>query len=146
MVQIGNLGNFTFPPGDYVYVGSALGTGGLRARIQRLLRPDRRFHWHIDWLVAEIPIVGSWYVSCDQRLECLWAQALKDIPQIIIPASGFGSSDCRARGSSCPAHLLLSKVEINITELAQVFDTANGLCQERVSYFSIQRDPSSSFA
>ncbi len=29
VLQIGRLGRFAFPPGEYVYVGSAMGAGGL---------------------------------------------------------------------------------------------------------------------
>ena len=34
-LAVGRLGDFTFPEGDYVYVGSARGPGGLRARVRR---------------------------------------------------------------------------------------------------------------
>ena len=34
-IAIGKLGTFTFPAGYYLYVGSALGPGGLEARLAR---------------------------------------------------------------------------------------------------------------
>ena len=40
VLQIGRLGRFTFPAGEYIYVGSALGAGGLRSRVGRHLRGD----------------------------------------------------------------------------------------------------------
>jgi len=40
-------------PGVYIYVGSAWGPGGLRARLCRHLYGRRgRVHWHIDYLAA----------------------------------------------------------------------------------------------
>ena len=39
-ISIGRLGQQHFPIGDYFYVGSARGAGGLRARVGRHLRGD----------------------------------------------------------------------------------------------------------
>jgi Uri superfamily endonuclease len=36
-LRVGKFGAYRFPQGDYVYVGSAFGPGGLRARITRHL-------------------------------------------------------------------------------------------------------------
>jgi len=51
-IEIGKLGRFAFDAGFYVYVGSAFGPGGLKARLQRHLRTDKPLHWHIDLLSA----------------------------------------------------------------------------------------------
>jgi len=37
-------------PGYYIYIGSAFGPGGVRARMLRHLRADKPKHWHIDYL------------------------------------------------------------------------------------------------
>jgi Uri superfamily endonuclease len=97
----GRLGALPLPAGWYAYTGSALGPGGLRARVGRHLRADKKRHWHIDALTAAAPVMAVWAVPSPQRLECLWAEALRTLPGVTIPAVGFGASDC-----GCPAHLL----------------------------------------
>jgi Uri superfamily endonuclease len=92
-----------FPAGDYIYVGSAFGPGGLRTRLGRHLRGDGHPHWHIDTLRAAASVVGYVFAIADQPVECRWSQALAALPQARIPAPGFGSSDCR---SGCQAHLI----------------------------------------
>lgn len=98
-LQIGKLGAFDFPRGYYVYVGSARGAGGLRARVMRHWRDTKKNHWHIDYLRAVARPVRVWY-STDARVrECAWAaQLAADAAR--IPTPRFGASDC-----ACPAHL-----------------------------------------
>jgi Uri superfamily endonuclease len=38
--------------GYYLYLGSALGLGGLRTRIADRQKPSLRPHWHFDYLRA----------------------------------------------------------------------------------------------
>ena len=99
-VQVGRLGKLAMQPGFYVYVGSALGPGGLKARVGRHLRPAIRSHWHIDYLRRETEWVAIWYAYDTVRRECAWADAFSNLRGSDIPLFGFGSSDCR-----CPAHL-----------------------------------------
>ena len=102
-LPVGRWGLVTLPAGWLVYVGSALGPGGLRARLRRHLTPHKRAHWHIDWLTLVHP-PDDWLVRADgQRRECDWVQWLAAWPHAQVPLPGFGSSDCH-RG--CPAHLL----------------------------------------
>ena len=100
-IAIGRLGTFTFPAGYYLYVGSALGTGGLEARLARHRRHDKKLRWHIDYLLEHAQLVEVWSAVSTDKLECLWAQAARELPggEILVP--GFGSSDCR-----CPSHLI----------------------------------------
>ena len=49
-IHAGRLGAIALSPGTYAYTGSALGPGGLRARVGRHLRAEKRPHWHIDAL------------------------------------------------------------------------------------------------
>ncbi len=103
-LRIGQLGRFTFPSGEYIYVGSALGSGGLRARVGRHLRGDGKVHWHIDYLrraVAEVQ--NCFYTVTDKPLECEWSKALAALPDAMVPVPYFGSSDCRA---GCISHLI----------------------------------------
>lgn len=99
-LTIGKLGTFCFPAGHYLYTGSALGPGGLAARLARHCRIDKKKHWHIDYLrsVGRLEQVWSWIGA--EPAECQWAAAALRLPGAKIPAPRFGASDCR-----CPAHL-----------------------------------------
>lgn len=96
-IQVGRLGRFTFPAGHYLYVGSALGPGGLPARLARHRKQDKPPRWHIDYLRRESQLVETWYVESARRLECAWAQVLLAWPGAEVLAPGFGASDCRCR-------------------------------------------------
>jgi Uri superfamily endonuclease len=50
-IEIGRLGCFDIIPGYYAYVGSAFGSGGLRARLGHHLEATANPHWHIDYLL-----------------------------------------------------------------------------------------------
>lgn len=98
-----------FSPGSYLYCGSAKGPGGLRARLGRHLRDDKRPHWHIDRLADQhsvFAVIGYFALA-----ECeILRRASQALPSD-FPVKGFGSSDCR----SCPSHLLRLDGEIDTT-------------------------------
>ena len=98
-IAVGRLGLFIFPPGYYIYVGSA--QGGLYPRVRRHLRGEKRRRWHVDYLLEFAQVVEVWYALGDESQECLWRQIVHEMPQGEIPVKGFGSSDCR-----CPSHLI----------------------------------------
>jgi Uri superfamily endonuclease len=98
--QVGKLGEVILPAGLYAYVGSAHGPGGLRARVMRHLRADKRPHWHIDALTGVFPVCEVWFSASPERLECRWSRLVENLPGVEIPAPGFGSSDC-----DCRSHL-----------------------------------------
>ena len=93
--RVGKLGVFDFPRGRYVYTGSA--KANLQARIDRHLRREKRFHWHIDYLLAR-PEARIVRVLTSGRSEC----ALNRSTAGRVLVGGFGASDCR---SGCGAHL-----------------------------------------
>jgi Uri superfamily endonuclease len=99
-LQAGRLGQLSLSPGWYVYCGSALGTGGLKARLSRHLRPALQ-HWHIDYLKPCTTAGAIWYVLDSHRHEHDWARAFLSLPEARLPFPRFGASDCR-----CPAHLI----------------------------------------
>jgi Uri superfamily endonuclease len=101
--SIGRLGRLDFPAGDYIYLGSARGRGGLRARLGRHLRSVKATHWHIDYLRPYLEIRAIGYLPGNDNLECAWSQSLAGLPAARLPAPGFGASDC-VRG--CTAHLV----------------------------------------
>ena len=117
---VGQLGEQLFPAGVYIYAGSSLGPGGLRARLGRHLQAkEKRIHWHIDYLGQAARVEALAYIiatpdkflrskSAKPRqdaipIECLWSQVLARMTGAGIPVSGFGASDCR---SGCRAHLV----------------------------------------
>lgn len=99
-VRVGALGEIAFRKGWHIYVGSALGSGGL-ARLERHVAlsqtRDKRPKWHVDYLSARPPFSLRYtlHALTEERLECRLAGALggENIP-------GFGCSDC-----DCPSHL-----------------------------------------
>lgn len=86
--------------GWYAYVGSAHGPGGLRARVMRHLRAEKKRHWHVDGLTTAAPVAEVWWQASPERLECDWAQQIAALPGIDQPVPGFGASDC-----GCLTHL-----------------------------------------
>lgn len=120
-IRIGSLGEFEFPRGYYLYIGSAM--NGLGARIARHLVSNRlasraanekdkaaigqwrerkkKMHWHIDYLLEHANVEQVWTHRGEERFECLWAQASLQLPKAKIIASRFGASDCK-----CATHLI----------------------------------------
>jgi Uri superfamily endonuclease len=104
VVRVGKLGELALTEQPHLYVGSAHGPGGLRARVGRHLRSAHGKagrHWHIDHLLAVARIREVWLVTGTEKLECAWAAALAACDACETPLPGFGASDCR-----CPSHLL----------------------------------------
>ena len=100
IVKTGALGEILYRDGWHVYVGSALGPGGL-LRVARHIRCTRGMQkkprWHIDYLLAH-PSFELTHAVCahtEDDLECRIAAGLAG-----DSVYGFGSSDC-----SCPSHL-----------------------------------------
>lgn len=102
---IGRLGKLAIDAGFYIYIGSAFGPGGLRARIMRHCRASKKKHWHIDYLRAFIAPVAVWYSDEAVRFEHRWAQAIAGMPAMKA-VDGFGCSDC-----DCGAHLFFTTAE-----------------------------------
>jgi len=89
-------------PGFYLYVGSALGPGGVRARVSHHLRPSARFHWHVDYLTVSSTIEEVWYSLETVHREHQWVAVIAQLRDAVIPCPTFGASDCR-----CASHLYL---------------------------------------
>lgn len=99
-VRVGRLGTLQLERGFYVYVGSALGPGGLASRIQHHGQIAVRPHWHVDYLRAACDLLEVWFTPDATRHEHSWAEAVARLPGAGMPMPGFGSSDC-----DCEAHL-----------------------------------------
>lgn len=101
-IGVGRLGVLDAEPGTYVYVGSAHGPGGVRARVRRHARTDGKArHWHADYLRAATTLQRAWITYDADRRECAWAQTMRALPGATLPMHGFGASDC-----GCPSHLV----------------------------------------
>jgi Uri superfamily endonuclease len=100
-IRVGALGALTFRAGWYIYVGSALGSGGLQRlgrHISLARLHDKQPKWHVDYLLTSprFSLAYAVYAVTADPLECELARELNEdsIPK-------FGSSDC-----SCTSHLL----------------------------------------
>jgi len=122
-LTIGHLGRYDLPVGDYFYVGSARGAGGLQTRVGRHLRGDGALHWHIDYLRAVAEVRDVLYTATDNALECSWSQTLVQLPHAFTPVPHFGSGDCR---SDCAAHLIAFPRNADITSLLRVLERVTG--------------------
>jgi Uri superfamily endonuclease len=94
-IWVGKLGSIFFSRGFYAYVGSAM--NGLEARLARHLRREKKFHWHIDYLLKEAEIRDIILYPSEVKAECFLSRAMAGKFRHI---SGFGSSDCH-----CASHL-----------------------------------------
>jgi len=94
-IIVGKMGEIFFDKGHYVYVGSAL--NGIMQRVSRHLNPQKKLHWHIDYLLEFAKIESIYYKQSNTQQECEIASELKEKLQ---PVPGFGCSDC-----NCKSHL-----------------------------------------
>ncbi len=92
-ITVGKLGTFRFLPGWYTYIGSAMGPGGLTARLKHHLQPTDNPHWHIDYLRQVATLKEIWLSPDTERREEDWVDLMLDIPGATILVEGFGASD-----------------------------------------------------
>jgi sugar fermentation stimulation protein A len=109
-LEVGRLGNLDFEAGNYAYVGSAQGPGGLAARLGRYLTGPVRKHWHIDYLLEHAKVTGTLFRADDRRRECSWAKWIGNRAKGLV--SRFGSSDCH-----CSSHLFLIGSDEKVEEM-----------------------------
>jgi Uri superfamily endonuclease len=98
-IEIGKKGTFRFPKGYYVYTGSA--KSGLKGRVERHLRKEKKRFWHIDYLLNHA-LVKQVFLFPDEMIdECSLSRKMlkKSEAKVIVPK--FGASDC-----NCPTHLV----------------------------------------
>jgi len=102
-IPVGSLGMFDFESGIYVYTGRA--KRALSSRLLRHLNKDKPRCWHIDYLTThpDVNILDVAIVSPDPQDECIENKKLLRCRDNLVPAKGFGSSDCK---SNCSSHLV----------------------------------------
>ncbi|MGB5912908.1 MAG: GIY-YIG nuclease family protein [Promethearchaeia archaeon] len=105
IIKIGSLRNILFSKGFYLYVGSAMGNIGSSTLLNRVKRHflnkrEKKFHWHIDYLLADKNslIAKLYLIPSIQHLECIIAREFLEQCDDFI--KDFGSSDC-----NCISHL-----------------------------------------
>jgi Uri superfamily endonuclease len=125
-IVVGKLGMLEAQPGYYVYVGSAMGPGGLAARVGRHFRSEKPLRWHVDYLRAAAQIEEVWYTTGKSHRECRWASVLKSLPGASASLVGFGASDC-----GCPSHLFF----FNLPPSIAVFRRKSG--NQRIERFRL---------
>lgn len=120
-LQVGKLGVLQVKPGYYLYLGSAFGPGGLKARLTRHARMNKKRHWHIDYLIPSQKMREVWFTEYPRKVEHLLAGAISSQPDIEIPLSGFGASDC-----ACDAHLFFRRKEPALSRMLEVIGRLGG--------------------
>ncbi len=115
-MQVGALGPCSFPMGVHVYAGSAM--GGLRARLARHVRRDKRVHWHVDRLTTATGcrVLGAVVFTSPVLQECDIIGSLegvKGVDDAEVRPPRFGASDHGCRG-----HLVWMGEEASITQVA----------------------------
>ena len=114
---IGRLGEFDFPSGNYLYLGSAFGPGGLAGRLTHHLSEVKRPHWHIDHFRQVANVFEVCYAAGLPSLECQWSQRVANLPGVEVPAPGFGASDCPC---GCAAHLYFIPRQVDSTLIGAI--------------------------
>jgi len=129
VIPVGRFGRLDVRPGIYIYVGSALGPGGLAARIARHARDEKKFRWHIDHLRAVTRLEEVWCVVGKTRQECLWAKTLARMKRAEIPMEGFGASDC-----TCRCHLFYFPTRPSLRQFCRALKDATGTGRKPFSF------------
>lgn len=116
-LEIGRKGYLSFPEGFHIYVGSALGPGGLK-RVTRHIslsrNKDNKPRWHVDYinLSPSFRLVSAICANTSARLECELASRIGG-----DSASGFGCTDCK-----CRSHLFYRKIN-PLSEIIEAFES-----------------------
>ncbi len=94
-MKVGSLGLTRFKEGYYIYIGSAHGPGGLRARIRRHLKKIKNPYWHIDYLLMDkdVFIEAIWYFLAKESPFDLESLISKNLNNLLDFIKGFGCSD-----------------------------------------------------
>lgn len=98
-IKVAKLPEAHYPAGFYLYVGRA--KRGLRKRVDRHLRRDKKNFWHIDYFLREAGVMDVW-IKLNSFDECRTVSQIRKFSENSgIPQKKFGASDCR-----CPGHLV----------------------------------------
>ncbi len=135
-IKIGCLGKRKLERGVYVYIGSARGPGGLKARIYRHLKLNKRIKWHIDYLTVnpKVRIKAVFYLKSKDLLESIVANKLLSNNFFKGVIKGFGCTDRRNNYT----HLYKLKNKSSIEELMkELVRVARDICYEEQGFIII---------
>ena len=112
-MQVGALGLCSFPMGVHVYAGSAM--RGLRARLARHVRRDKRVHWQVDRLTTATGcrVLGAVVFTSPVLRECDIIGTLEGVEGAEVRPPRFGASDHGCRG-----HLVWMGEGVSIAQVA----------------------------
>ncbi len=113
-IEIGALGFNDFKKGKYYYIGSA--QSNLKSRVGRHLKSNKKFHWHIDYLLEKAKVANYYTIEAEKKYECKLYNFLKKHKFFEVPVKEFGASDCK-----CKTHLLYSNSNIELGDLIENF-------------------------
>ena len=113
-ISVGSLKDIHFQSGCYAYAGSAM--GGLRSRLDRHLKIDKKFRWHIDYFLRWASVRDIIIYETEERIECTIAETLS---RRFKPVPGFGSSDCK-----CASHLFFTG-KGTVQEIIKMLESAD---------------------
>jgi len=114
-LNIGKKREFSFPAGFHVYVGSALGPGGLKRVVRHInlsRNKDKKPGWHVDYINLDpsFRLVSVICATTSAKLECSLASGIGG-----DSALGFGCTDC-----TCSSHLFYREKN-PIPEITEAF-------------------------
>ncbi len=98
-IEVGKIGKIFFKKGYYAYVGSAL--NGIKKRVERHLRKEKKIRWHIDYLLQYGEVIDVFVKESNKREEC---EIAKEFASHFLYIERFGCSDCK-----CKSHLFYAK-------------------------------------
>lgn len=127
-IEVGKIGSMDVRKGYYLYVGSAFGPGGIKARVNRHLRQNKLLRWHIDYLRNHCSLEWVLVNYNTTKKESDWVKRLLLHPAYSIAFHQFGASD-----SCYPSHLFFS------TELPTDKEISRVLAIEDVTKFSTNK-------
>lgn len=114
--QVGRWGRLELKQGYYIYVGSAFGPGGVRARVSRHVRRHKPRRWHLDYVREFLRPMSVWYTHDPRRLEHSWARLFSNMTGL-SSIQGFGCSDC-----NCHSHLFYTRQEPDLHRFSNATD------------------------
>lgn len=145
-ITAGALGRITLVQGNYVYVGSAMGTGStsLENRLARHFSDTKTVHWHIDYLLkADVGREKVVWAKTDKSMECDVAERMKSCNDFEQGPLGFGASDCTR---NCGTHLFRQCAEDNTAETLEGIFQDSGLIPHTTSKMDFLQQTNSPFS
>ncbi|MFC1588952.1 DUF123 domain-containing protein [Pseudomonadota bacterium] len=118
-IQVGRLGQLETQKGYYVYIGSAMGPGGVISRLKHHSKISKKPHWHLDYLRTETEFSEAYALHSPERKECEWAGQIAESEGASRPMQGFGSSDCQ-----CHTHLFYFSSRAKVASIIRMIAEA----------------------